>query len=526
MMKSATGMTKRKRKSQRVRQAIMEHWRSLSDREIALGLQVSNRTVSQHRKRLEDEGRILPRSESTQAVGACQFEVCTSAISPAPLNDQLYDPVDESEPSFCALVENVRENGILEPIVASGDGYILSGHRRHAAARCVGLERIPVRIRHDVSYVGDRDEFLRLLASYNRQRVKTTAEQVREEVALMSERSCSRVRRFRRDSAVVDGNCTVALRKRKRRSAIRDKMALREAIIKVVQDEQRNWPLSDRSVFYRLLNIPGLVRNDRTRVPFTNTPAAYDDVTNMLTRLRLDGSVQFEAISDETRPVMMWDTHRAAGDFVRRECDQFLTGYWRDLLQSQPNWIELLVEKNTVASQLRAVAGKYTIPMTSGRGYSSLPPRKEMVDRFNKSGRENLVVIVVSDFDPEGEDIPASFGISLRDDFGVAADQLRIVKAALTADQVETMDLHEGQLSKESSSRYRRFVEAHGDRAWELESLTSEQLREVVEASIRDVLDLNAFEAEVDREQQEQSELETKRRQLRRSLIDDVNDLD
>ncbi len=108
------------------------------------------------------------------------------------------------------------------------------------------------------------------------------------------------------------------------------------------------------------------MRNDKTRVPYDNTPAAYDDVTNMLTRLRLDGSVPFEAISDETRPVVVWDTHRCVGDFVRRECDRFLKNYWRGLLQSQPNWIELLVEKNTVASQLRSVAAKYTVPMTSG----------------------------------------------------------------------------------------------------------------------------------------------------------------
>ena len=54
-----------------------------------------------------------------------------------------------------------------------------------------------------------------------------------------------------------------------------------------------------------LLNIAGLVRNDKTRVPYDNTPAAYDDVTNMLTRLRLDGSIPFEAIADETRPVVV-----------------------------------------------------------------------------------------------------------------------------------------------------------------------------------------------------------------------------
>ncbi len=512
-------------KADRVKDALLRSWRTSSDRQLARELGVSNRTVSQWRQQLEKEGKILPRVQSTHSLQACQYEVCTSAIQPAWLNDQLYDPVDPEEPSFLALVESIRERGVLEPIVVSADGYILSGHRRHAAAQTLQLERIPVRIRPDVYFLGDRDEFLRLLASYNRQRVKTTAEQLREEVVLMSQDAYRQTRRFRRQNAAVQSDAEVELGERKKRSAIRDKLELRQAIITVVLADERNWPLSDRAVHYRLLNIPDLVRNDRTRRPYDNSPQAYDDVTDMLTRLRLDGSVPFDAITDETRPVVIWDTQRCVGDFVRRECDQFLTRYWRNLLQSQPNWIELLVEKNTVASQLRGTAGKYTVPMTSGRGYASLPPRKAMVDRFRASGREKLVVIVISDFDPEGEDIPGSFGVSLRDDFGVSRKQLRVIKAALTAEQVRTMNLHEGQISKDTSSRYQRFVKAHGKRAWELESLTSEQLREIVEAAIRSVLDVPAFEAEVQREQQEQIELEAKRRQLRRALIDDVNEI-
>lgn len=515
--------TNRQPKSERIREALLRAWRDCSDREIAAELGVSNRAVSQHRRRLAEEGLILPRLESTQSDKACLYEVCTFAIEPAWLNDQLYDPVDETEPSFLALVESVREHGILEPIVVSSDGYILSGHRRHAAANYLRLARVQVRIRHDVSYSRDQDEFLRLLASYNRQRVKTSVEQLREEVALMSPDACQQVRHFRRDAAVVHSDGHVELRPRRRRSAIRDKLKLRSAIIEVVNHERRNWPLSDRAVHYRLLNIPGLVRNDRTETPYENTAASYNDVTNMLTRLRLDGSVPFEAIADETRPVVIWDTHRCVGDFVRSQCEKFLSNYWRNLLQSQPNWIELLVEKNTVAGQLRSLAAKYTVPMTSGRGYSSLPPRKEMADRFRASGREKLVLIVVSDFDPEGEDIPSSFGVSLRDDFNIPSPDLQVFKAALTADQVRTLDLHEGQLSKETSSRYERFVSKHGERVWELEAVQTERLREIVEAAIRNVLELNAFESEVDRETQEQTELSITRGRLRETLIDDID---
>lgn len=506
-------------KSDLVRQSLLQHWRECSDRQIAKQIQVSNRTVSKLRKQLISEGLILPSSDGTHSVKASQCEVCTSTIRPAALNDKLYDPIDESDPSFLALVESIREHGILEPLVVSNDGYILSGHRRHAAASQLHLDRIPVRIRRDVGYIGNQDKFLQLLASYNRQRTKTASEQFREELVLMSDQPLVRIRNFRRGATAIATDGIVRLRQRKARSEIRDKLELRSAIIQVVEAERKNWPLSDRAIHYRLLNIPGLVRNDKTRIPYENTAKSYDDVTNMLTRLRLDGSVPFDAIADETRPVVVWDTHRSVGDFVRRELDGLFKGYWRGLLQSQPSWIELLVEKNTVANQVKSVAARYRVPMTSGRGYSSLPPRKDMVDRFRDSGRDCLVVIVVSDLDPEGEDIPGSFGISLRDDFGIAEHQLRIVKAALTAEHVRTMGLHEGQMSKDTSSRYQKYVEAHGERAWELESLTADQLRAIVEAAIRGVLDIDAFEAEVERERNEKIELENRRQQLRQVLV-------
>lgn len=56
------------RKSNLVRQALLDDWRTQSDREMASLLGVSNRTVSVQRKRLEQEGQILPRVESTHAV--------------------------------------------------------------------------------------------------------------------------------------------------------------------------------------------------------------------------------------------------------------------------------------------------------------------------------------------------------------------------------------------------------------------------------------------------------------------------
>ena len=75
-------ITKRQKKSERVREALLRDWRTSSDREIAAEVGASNGMVSQHRKKLVAEGLILPRVENTHGVEACLDAVCISAIEP------------------------------------------------------------------------------------------------------------------------------------------------------------------------------------------------------------------------------------------------------------------------------------------------------------------------------------------------------------------------------------------------------------------------------------------------------------
>ena len=56
-----------------------------------------------------------------------------------------------------------------------------------------------------------------------------------------------------------------------------------------------------------------------------------------------------------------------------------------------------------------------------------------------KSGKEKLLLVVLADQDPEGEDIGRSFAQSMRDDFGIT--NIVPIKVALTAEQVESLHL-------------------------------------------------------------------------------------
>ena len=514
--------TKRTWSADSIRAAIRRKWRTHSDRQIAEIVGSSNRTIGNYRRKMEAAGEILPRfDKSTHSMAPWLHEVCTSAITPAPENDKLYDPVREDDPGFLTFVDDIRENGIINSIGVSADGYIFDGHRRYAAAGYLGMERIPVRVDPKISRQKDLDGFVRRLKSCNEQRVKNTAEVMRESLVTMEPDTWHRVCDYRESVSNVDGAEVFRLIGTKKRSEIVQKRSLADAIIRTVNVRYaEHGPTSDRKYFYLLLNIPGLLRNDLRKTPFHNNDKCYQDVTDMLTRLRLDGRIPFDAIVDETRPVVLWETHRHVGTFIAEQTQGFLCGYWRDLLQSQPNHVELLVEKNTIASDLRDIAAKYTMPMTSGRGYSSLPPRKAMVDRFRESGREKLIIVVVADFDPEGQDIPNAFGLSLRDDFGIEPDKLVIIKAALTYKQTQELNLHEGQFAKKDSSRYERFVKAYGDRCWELEAVLTDTLLDIVEATVRRNIDLDAFNGERAKQKQEQEELDEHRAHVLEALAD------
>ena len=85
-------------------------------------------------------------------------------IRPSPENAKLYRPVDPNDPEVIALAESIRQYGVQEPLVVTIDGWILSGHRRHIAARLAGLKTVPCRV-HPVRRDVDHDTFVTLLDS-------------------------------------------------------------------------------------------------------------------------------------------------------------------------------------------------------------------------------------------------------------------------------------------------------------------------------------------------------------------------
>jgi hypothetical protein len=357
------------------------------------------------------------------------------------------------------------------------------------------------------------DQFLCLLREHNRQREKSFDETLREEVVTINpETAYTSLIEHRQKQAAVKVEA-LAIGGVKRRAAISEaKQEFLDAILAVLEENKAFWPMSDRQIHYPLLNDPPLRHASKPGSAYRNDLASYKSLVDLLTRARLVGLIPMTVIADETRPVVTWNTWPDVRGFIRSELDEILKGYWRDLLQSQPNHIEVLVEENTVANIVKQVAMKYCLPMTSGRGFCSLPPRYEMAKRFKASGKEKLIVLIASDFDPDGEMIAESFARSMRDDFEVS--NVCAVKVALTAKQVGQFQLPPNMVAKDSSSNYAKFVAKYGQNVFELEAIPPRTLQTLVGEAIDAVIDIKLFNAELEREKQDAAQLGALRQRI------------
>ncbi len=72
--------------------------------------------------------------------------------------------------------------------------------------------------------------------------------------------------------------------------------------------------------------------------------------------------------------------------------------------------------------------------------------------------------------------------------------------------------------AKKSSSRYAKFAMKYGDNVFELEAVPPESLQKILRRAIDDVLDVAAFNAEIDADKRDAAYLDGVRRSLSKVL--------
>jgi hypothetical protein len=218
---------------------------------------------------------------------------------------------------------------------------------------------------------------------------------------------------------------------------------------------------------------------------------------------------------DETRQLeiaSMWRDKAAFADSIE---SQYRHNKW----ESQPRHIEVWSEKATVLGSLRPVTDQYSVGIRVCHGFGSAGMEHDVGQSFAETGRKKLIhVFYVGDHDPSGHSIERDIHRRCTAAAGVTFDMVRL---AIHATDIADFNLPP-QTVKQSDSRAAGFRHVYGDDAAtvELDALPVVELRRRVGSAIRELIDQEQWDHEVEIEAVQRASIMEFTETLRRCLRD------
>ena len=255
------------------------------------------------------------------------------------------------------------------------------------------------------------------------------------------------------------------------------------AILKELKDYM---PLTLRQVYYQMVS-KGFIDNKTSE---------YGMLSQLIKWARIDGHIGWDVIEDRGRTFHNesgWDNKDG---FVKQESKYFLTGYQRDLLQTQDKYIEVWIEKDALSSIFTKVASLYTVSVVVNRGFTSISFLHDFQERIRYHKGKEVVMLYFGDFDPSGIEMLDAMKTTLQDEFGISGVTYKRI-ALLKEDIVKYKLPHNPDALKTGDTRAEKHIKAYGKLAVELDALRPNVLESKIEKAIEAELDMNAFKKEV-----------------------------
>lgn len=251
--------------------------------------------------------------------------------------------------------------------------------------------------------------------------------------------------------------------------------------------DAQGYELTVRQLYYQLVA--------RDIIP--NNFKSYKQIVDVTDNARLSGRLDWRYIVDRTRTAYRSDgIDTSPEDAIRMTA----LGYSRALWATQPNHVEVWVEKEALSGIVsQAASGVRTIHFAN-RGYVSQSEMYAAGQRFRRMGQQgkNNYVIHLGDHDPSGIDMTRDIQDRL---LMFAGSYAPIVKRiALNMDQIEEFQ-PPPNFAKVTDSRYADYEAQYGDESWELDALNPQTLDGLISAEVLSLRD-EALWAEAEAQQE------------------------
>lgn len=326
-----------------------------------------------------------------------------------------------------------------------------------------------------------------------------------------------------------------------------DALDLVNLAVTIIDDyEGQGYKLSLRQLYYQLVA--------RNAVP--NTEASYKRVGDIIADARIAGLCDWDMIEDRNRSCITPPHWRSPAQIVEACASSYRIDKWAP----QPNFCEVMVEKQALEGVLEPVCNELDIPFTSNKGYSSVTMmyqagrklRAEWLRRCRekiisegastiipakfighdrghdfsswmadqgfleehmpvrlskkgiKAGWPRLVVFYLGDHDPSGIDMTRDVADRLCTFSDMTPIEVR--RLALNMAQIDELQPPENP-AKITDSRARAYIERFGESSWELDAVAPDQLAELVRSAVATVRDDDLWADAIARENKERESL-------------------
>lgn len=244
-----------------------------------------------------------------------------------------------------------------------------------------------------------------------------------------------------------------------------------------------------RGLYYRLV-----------KRGMTNSQNHYKRVVKAMTDARWDGLVKFNAFSDLDR-VMVGSTQsdpvdlNLAIDTAKDEIKNWMTYFFRNRWEGQPNYVEVFIEKKALQGVFAPVCRQNRVALGACKGYPSLTFLYDAASRLENAIGLGMkpVILYFGDYDPSGEDIPRSIVENL-DRLGISVE---LDRRALLEHQVLDWDLPPAP-TKATDSRSKNW---DGLGQVELDAVEPHDLQNLCGSAIAEYFDEEIYQALRDEEE-------------------------
>lgn len=230
----------------------------------------------------------------------------------------------------------------------------------------------------------------------------------------------------------------------------------------------------------------------------------FKKTATLISNARLAGLIDWDAIEDRSREMVCnshWDNPKS---MLHSCAEQFQIDKWA----TQPNYVEVMVEKQALEGILIPVCEELDVPFTANKGYCSSSTLYEASkQRFLKRLKQGktLYVIYLGDHDPSGIDMDRDLSERLNM-FIRSEDGINVERIALNMDQVTKYKLPPNP-AKMTDTRANSYIRRFGRSSWELDAIEPKELVKLVKSSVLKLRDKQLWDIEVEREQQMKEEL-------------------